>query len=84
LSQIGRHITKEDEFENTRKKHARVLEYMRNSIGAETKAKQEAIRMKRKLGADISHVNHANAKAIRTIRKCLEEIRDRQMAIKNE
>merc|ERR1712243_375847 len=40
---------KEEEFENTRKNHARALESMQVSLEAETKAKQEALRMKKKL-----------------------------------
>merc|ERR1712136_521145 len=61
LSQIRQEIDrrlaeKEEEFENTRKNHARALESMQASLEAETKAKQEALRMKKKLEADINEL----------------------------
>merc|ERR1712121_258887 len=77
LSQIRTEIDrrlaeKEEEFENTRKNHARALESMQASLEAETKAKQEALRMKKKLEADINelevsldHANRANAESMK-------------------
>ncbi len=44
---------KEEEFENTRKNHQRVLESMQASLEAEAKGKAEALRMKKKLEAGI-------------------------------
>jgi len=96
LSQIRAEIDrrlaeKEEEFENTRKNHARALESMQGSLEAETKAKQEALRMKKKLEADINelevsldHANRANAEAMKTIKKYLGEIKELQTAVEDE
>merc|ERR1712226_1374931 len=43
---------KEEEFENTRKNHARALDSMQASLEAETRAKAEALRIKKKLESD--------------------------------
>merc|ERR1712243_387691 len=74
---------KEEEFENTRKNHARALESMQASLEAETKAKQEALRMKKKLEADINelegsldHANRANAESMKQIKKYLAQIKE--------
>merc|ERR1712243_515495 len=82
---------KEEEFENTRKNHARALESMQGSLEAETKAKQEALRMKKKLEADINelevsldHANRANAEAMKQIKKYLGEIKELQTAVEDE
>lgn len=45
---------KEEEFENTRKNHQRALESMKATLDAEMKAKQEALRVKKKLEQDIN------------------------------
>uniref|UniRef100_A0A182R7P8 Myosin motor domain-containing protein n=1 Tax=Anopheles funestus TaxID=62324 RepID=A0A182R7P8_ANOFN len=78
LSQVRQEIDrriqeKEEEFENTRKNHQRALDSMQASLEAEAKGKAEALRMKKKLEADINeleialdHANKANARPRRT------------------
>lgn len=54
-SEIEKRIQeKEEEFENTRKNHQRALESMQATLEAETKGKQEALRIKKKLESDIN------------------------------
>lgn len=48
---------KEEEFENTRKNHQRALESMQATLENEMKAKQEALRIKKKLEQDINVSN---------------------------
>merc|ERR1712198_399589 len=96
LSQIRQEIDrrlaeKEDEFENTRKNHARALESMQASLEAETKAKQEALRMKKKLEADINelevsldHANRANAESMKQIKKYLAQIKELSASFEEE
>merc|ERR1712212_1190186 len=96
LSQIRAEIDrrlaeKEDEFENTRKNHARALESMQGSLEAETKAKTEALRMKKKLEADINelevsldHANRANAEAMKQIKKYLAQIKELGASLEEE
>merc|ERR1711931_540618 len=96
LSQIRAEIDrrlaeKEEEFENTRKNHARALESMQASLEAETKAKQEALRMKKKLEADINelevsldHANRANAESMKQIKKYLAQIKELGASLEEE
>ncbi len=67
---------KEDEFDAIRKTHQRALDSMQQALEAESRAKGEATRMKKKLEADINELdialenaNQANAEAQRTIKK---------------
>lgn len=54
-SEIEKRIQeKEEEFENTRKNHQRALESMQATLEAESKSKQEALRIKKKLESDIN------------------------------
>ena len=81
LSQVKQEIErrikeKEDEFDAIRKTHQKGLDSMQQALEAETRAKGEAIRMKKKLESDIGeldtaleHANGANAEAQRTIKK---------------
>merc|ERR1719219_2432608 len=69
--EIDRKIAeKEEEFNNTRKNHARAMESMQASLEGENKAKTEALRIKKKLETDINeleialdHANKANAES---------------------
>lgn len=59
LSQIRAEIEKrlqekEEEFENTRKAHQRVIEGMQASLDQETRAKAELLRIKKKLESDVN------------------------------
>merc|ERR1712227_759952 len=63
--EIDRRIAeKEDEFENSRKNHARAMDSMQASLEAEQHAKAEAVRMKKKIEGDINELeialDHAN------------------------
>jgi len=50
---------KEEEFENTRRNHARALESMQASLDAEVRAKAELIKQKKKLESDVNEVEAA-------------------------
>ncbi|CAI5453365.1 unnamed protein product [Caenorhabditis angaria] len=91
-SEIEKRIQeKEEEFENTRKNHQRALESMQATLEAETKHKEEALRIKKKLESDINdleialdHANRANADAQRTIKKYMDTVRELQSQIEEE
>ncbi|RZF47347.1 hypothetical protein LSTR_LSTR014511, partial [Laodelphax striatellus] len=79
---------KEEEFENTRKNHQRALDSMQASLEAEAKGKAEALRMKKKLEADINeleialdHANKANAEAQKNIKRTEQQLKDVQTAL---
>merc|ERR1712055_1198351 len=56
--EIDRRIQeKEEEFEHSRKNHQRALDSMQASLEAEARAKEEAMRIKKKNEADINEVN---------------------------
>merc|ERR1712018_1080096 len=74
---------KEEEFDNTRKNHARAMDSMQASLEAETRAKAEALRIKKKLESDINelevaldHANKANAEANKAIKRYQCQLRD--------
>ena len=55
--EIDRRIQeKEEEFEHSRKNHQRALESMQASLEAEARAKEEALRIKKKNEADINEM----------------------------
>merc|ERR1712240_59829 len=55
--EIDRRIAeKEEEFENSRKNHARAMDSMQASLESEQRAKAEALRMKKKLESDINEL----------------------------
>merc|ERR1711931_444952 len=69
LSQVKQEIDKriqekEEEFNATRKSHQRAIDSMQASLEAEAKGKAEALRLKKKLEADIGELeialDHAN------------------------
>ncbi|EDS44958.1 myosin heavy chain [Culex quinquefasciatus] len=96
LSQVRQEIDrriqeKEEEFENTRKNHQRALDSMQASLEAEAKGKAEALRMKKKLEADINeleialdHANKANAEAQKNIKRYQQQLKDTQGALEEE
>ncbi|XP_049280852.1 myosin heavy chain, muscle isoform X16 [Anopheles funestus] len=96
LSQVRQEIDrriqeKEEEFENTRKNHQRALDSMQASLEAEAKGKAEALRMKKKLEADINeleialdHANKANAEAQKNIKRYQQQLKDVQSALEEE
>merc|ERR1711951_245237 len=81
--EIERRIAeKEEEFESTRKNFMKAIDGMQSALEMESKGKAEALRMKKKLEADVGeletsleHANAANAESQRTIKKYHESIR---------
>merc|ERR1712200_165783 len=82
---------KEEEFENSRKNHARAMDSMQASLESEQRAKTEALRIKKKLEGDINeleialdHSNKANAEAMKTIKRFQGQLRDSETAFQSE
>merc|ERR1711963_131492 len=74
---------KEEEFDNTRKNHQRAMDSMQASLEAESRAKAEALRIKKKLESDINeleialdHANKANAEGQKAIKRYQGTLRD--------
>merc|ERR1712219_47086 len=90
--EIERRIAeKEEEFEMTRKNYMKALDGMQSALEMETKGKAEALRMKKKLEADVGeldtaleHANAANADSQKTIKKYHAQIRDSQAKLEEE
>merc|ERR1719237_1702267 len=85
--EIDRKIAeKEEEFNNTRKNHARAMESMQASLEGEQKAKAEALRIKKKLEGDINefeialdHANKANNEALKSIKRYQGQLREAEV-----
>ncbi|KHN87676.1 Myosin-4 [Toxocara canis] len=82
---------KEEEFESTRRNHQKALESMQASLEAESKSKNELLRVKKKLEADINeleialdHANKANADAQKNLKRYTEQTREVQLQIEEE
>ena len=96
LSQMKQEIErriqkKEDEFMMIRKNQTRALESMQTALETETKAKAEALRMKKKLETDVldletglDHANAANMETQKTIQKYGQQVRDIQTKLEEE
>merc|ERR1711936_38171 len=74
---------KEEEFDNTRKNHQRAMDSLQASLEAESRAKAEALRIKKKLESDINeleialdHANKANAEAHKSIKRYQGQLRE--------
>merc|ERR1711881_569734 len=74
---------KEDEFNNTRKNHARAMDSMQASLESEQGAKAEALRIKKKLEGEINeleialdHANKANNEALKSIKRYQGQLRE--------
>merc|ERR1712072_294074 len=86
--EIDRKIAeKEEEFNNTRKNHARAMESMQASLEGEQKAKAEALRIKKKLEGDINefeialdHANKANNEALKSIKRYQGQLREAEVS----
>merc|ERR1712241_43568 len=82
--EIDRKIAeKEEEFNNTRKNHARAMDSLGASLEAEQRAKAEALRIKKKLESDINeleialdHANKANAEGQKAIKRYQNQLRE--------
>merc|ERR1712113_702080 len=74
---------KEEEFDNTRKNHQRAMDSLQASLEAESRAKAEALRIKKKLESDINeleialdHANKANSEAHKSIKRYQGQLRE--------
>merc|ERR1712021_141509 len=72
-----------EEFDNTRKNHQRAMDSMAASLEAESRAKTEALRLKKKLESDINeleialdHANKANSEAHKSIKRFQGQLRE--------
>merc|ERR1719220_1073012 len=82
---------KEEEFASTRKNFGKALEGMQMALEAESKGKIEALRMKKKLEADVldlhtalEHANAANAESQRQIKVIQNRLREVQTRFEDE
>merc|ERR1712018_465522 len=90
--EIDRKIAeKEEEFNNTRKNHARAMESMAASMETEQKAKAEGLRIKKKLEGEINeleialdHANKANNEAQKSIKRYQGQMRESECALSEE
>merc|ERR1712223_2264134 len=90
--EIDRRVAeKEEEFNNTRKNHARAMESMSASLEAEQRSKGEALRIKKKLESDINeleialdHANKANSEGQKAIKRYQGSLRDTIQGFEDE
>merc|ERR1712184_233878 len=90
--EIDRRIAeKEEEFENSRKNHARAMDSMQASLESEQRAKAEALRIKKKLEGEINeleialdHANKANNEAQKSIKRYQGQMRESECALAEE
>merc|ERR1719481_1628524 len=79
---------KEEEFASTKKNFAKALEGMQMALETETKGKVEALRMKKKLEADVLDLGvaleHANAESQKNIKFIQQRLRDVQAKFEEE
>merc|ERR1739838_154289 len=82
--EIDRRVAeKEEEFNNTRKKHARAMDSLGASIETEQRAKGEALRVKKQLEGEINeleigldHANKANSEGLKSIKRYQGQLRE--------
>merc|ERR1719295_1015837 len=82
--EIDRRVAeKEDEFNNTRKNHARAMDSLGASIETEQRAKGEALRIKKQLEGEINeleigldHANKANSEGLKSIKRYQTQLRE--------
>ncbi|KAK4289577.1 hypothetical protein Pmani_011730 [Petrolisthes manimaculis] len=96
LSQIRQEIDrriqeKEEEFENTRKCHQQAMDSMQATLEAESKAKAEALRLKKKLESDINeleisldHSNKAYSDLQKNYKKMQVEYGDMELRVEEQ
>jgi len=82
---------KDEEFISTKKNFAKAIEGMQMTLESETKAKVEAMRMKKKLETDVAdletaleHANAANMESQKTIKNIQLRLRDVQVNLEDE
>merc|ERR1712193_503455 len=64
------------EFENNRKNHGRAMDSSQASLDAESKAKSEALRIKKKLENALDHANKANNEAHKSVKGYQNQLRE--------
>merc|ERR1711971_435579 len=84
-------MAKEEEFASTKKNYGKALEGMQMALETESKGKIEALRMKKKLEADVldlhtglEHANAANAESQRQIKVIQQRLRECQARFEEE
>merc|ERR1711981_908438 len=90
--EIDRRVAeKEEEFNNTRKNHARAMESLGASIEAEQRAKGESLRIKKQLEGEINeleigldHANKADSEGIKSIKRYQTQLRETIQAFEDE
>ncbi|CAF0977389.1 unnamed protein product [Rotaria sordida] len=90
--EIDRRIhEKEEEFENTRRNHARTIESMQASLEAESRSKVEILKQKKKLESDINELeitldraNRTNIDSQKTLKRLQQNLSDLQTQIEHE
>merc|ERR1712209_172654 len=90
--EIDRRVAeKEEEFNNTRKNHARAMESLGASIEAEQRAKGEALRIKKQLEGEINeleigldHANKANSEGLKSIKRYQTQLRETIQGFEDE
>merc|ERR1711992_89611 len=90
--EIDRRVAeKEEEFNNTRKNHARAMESLSVSLESEQKSKAEALRIKKKLGGDINELeigldqaNKANAEGLKALKRYQNQLRETIQGFEDE
>merc|ERR1712109_64831 len=82
---------KEEEFASTKKNYMKAIDGMQTALEGESKGKAEALRMKKKLEADVAeletsleHANAANQETQKAIKKYHNQIRDAQSRLEEE
>merc|ERR1739844_591104 len=82
---------KEEEFASTKKNFGKALDGMQMALESETKGKVEALRMKKKLEADVldldtalEHANAANAESQKNIKMIQQRLREVQASFEEE
>merc|ERR1739849_16109 len=82
--EIDRRVAeKEEEFNNTRKNHARAMESLGASIETEQRAKGDGLRIKKQLEGEINeleigldHANKANSEGLKSIKRYQGQLRE--------
>ncbi|XP_062897019.1 myosin-7-like [Mobula hypostoma] len=79
---------KDEELENLRRNHQRAMESMQSALDAEAKARNEAIRLKKKMEGDLnemeiqlSHANRQAAESLKMLRSVQSQIKDVQLEL---
>merc|ERR1712241_58089 len=82
---------KEEEFNNTRKNHARAMDSLGASIETEQRAKGEALRVKKQLEGEINeleigldHANKANSEGLKSVKRYQNQLRETIQAFEDE